>query len=330
MAYPDRPTRPSSLEIDLPDLEEAVDIEIVTENLNAVQAIYFAYQLEEMRLFQVIERIVGLFRQGLLPLGPGPGRNYLSHYESRAAERLTGEERRDLYMRVFGAPGGDASSTANRDFDDPWLRFVLAVSRFARQLAIDPLLRDGTKMAISQEQVSKAGRDLGANLSRNGRGVAPFATKLLQTILELSEIMQDAELRNALGARDLWQVIDRVNTQYLGGARNVHRHRMQGRTGAVILRWIAKNVHRLTDLGEPLIWMGQSVEAQLLPAGVANNPIVNSTDWDLVDACEQWLAITGLQDKGVEQYSQPIEAPLATASSIDLPQLVRDWLRDLN
>ena len=49
--------------IELPDLESQTDVEIVSENLHAVQAIYFAYQLEEMRLFQVVERIVELFQQ---------------------------------------------------------------------------------------------------------------------------------------------------------------------------------------------------------------------------------------------------------------------------
>ena len=56
---------------DLPDLEAATDTDIVKENVHAVQAIYFAYMLEEMRLFQVVERIAELFGRGLLPLGRG-------------------------------------------------------------------------------------------------------------------------------------------------------------------------------------------------------------------------------------------------------------------
>ena len=320
---------PSSLEIDLPDLEAAVDVEIVTENLNATQAIYFAYQLEEMRIFQVIERIVDLFGNGLLPLAGGAGRDDLLRYKNGAAERMTEGERRDLYMRVFGAPGGNASSTANLDFGELWLRFISAVSSFARQLDADPLLRNSAQMAVSEEQVRKAGRDLGANLSRNGRGLACFASKQMQTILEFSEIMQNAELRNAFGARDLWQVIERVNIQYLGGAGHMHRCRTQSRAGAVIIRWIAKYVHRLTGVGGPVISMGQILQPQLHPASVANNPIVDPTDWDLVNACEQWLAGCGRQVESVEQYSQPIEAPSASTSPMDLPQIARDLLRGL-
>ena len=318
---------PSAMEIMLPDLEEDVDIEIIGENLHAVQAIYFTYQLEEMRLFQVVERIVDLFRQGLLPLGRGNVGDYLFNYYKKAAERITEGERRDLYMRVFGAPGGNSANEPNRDFNELWLRFVSAVSSFARQLTVERLLRNSVPMSVSQEQVRKAGRDLGANLSRNGYGIAYFAaTELQQTILEFRDVLQDAEMRNAFGARDMWQVIDQVNVNYLGGARNTHRYRTQSRAGAVIIRWIANNVQRLASVGGPVIYIEQIVNPQLRAASGTNNPTVDPTDWDLVNACEQWLAVGGVQEQSIEQYSQPIEAPTMTSRPIEMPQIARDML----
>jgi hypothetical protein len=318
---------PSALEIMLPDLEEAVDIEIVTENLHAVQAIYFSYQLEEMRLFQVIERIVDLFRQGLLPLGRGAVGDYLFNYYKKAAERITEAERRDLYMRVFGAPGGNPGNEPNREFNDLWLRFISSVSSFSRQLTVERMLRNAIPMAVSQEQVRKAGRDLGANLSRNGYGIAYFAaTELQQSILEFRDVLQGAELRNAFGARDMWQVIDQVNVNYLGGARNTHRYRTQSRAGAIVIRWIANNVQRLSNVAGPVLQIEQIVNPQLQAASGGNNPTVDPTDWDLVNACEQWLAVGGVQDQSIEQYSQPIEAPTMTSRPIDMPQIAKDML----
>jgi hypothetical protein len=318
---------PSALEIMLPDLEEAVDIEIVGENLNAVQALYFTWQLEEMRLFQVVERIVDLFRQGLLPLGRGAVGDYLFNYYKKAAERITEGERRDLYMRVFGAPGGNPSIEPNRDFNELWLRFISAVSSFSRQLTVERMLRNAVPMSVSQEQVRKAGRDLGANLSRNGYGIAYFAaTELQQTILEFRDVLQNPEMRNAFGARDMWQVIDQVNVNYLGGARNTHRYRTQSRAGAVVIRWIANNVQRLSNVGGPVISIEQIVNPQLRAASGTNNPTVDPTDWDLVNACEQWLAVGGVQEQSIENYSQPIEAPTMTSRPIDMPQMARDML----
>lgn len=317
---------PSTIEIDLPDLEEAVDDEIIKENMKAVQAIYFCCTLEETRIFQVVERIVELFRQGLLPLGRGMVGDYLFNYYKKTAERITESERRDLYLRCFGAPGGSAVGLEpNRDFNELWLRFISAVSSFARQQTVERLLRNAVPMAVSQEQLRKSARDLGANLSRNGYGIAYFAaTDMQQSIAEFRDVLQDAELRAAFGARDMWQVIDSVNVNYLGGARNSHRYRTQARAGAVIIRWIANNAERLGNVGGPVLAIDQLVNSQVRAAFASNTPMKDPSDWDLVNACEQWLAVGGVQDPTVEQYSQPIEAPTMTSRPIDMPQAARE------
>jgi hypothetical protein len=230
-------------------------------------------------------------------------------------------------MRLFGSPGGNPSNEPNRDFNELWMRFISAVSSFSRQLTVERMLRNAVPMSVSQEQVRKAGRDLGANLSRNGYGIAYFAaTDLQQSILEFRDVLQNPELRNAFGARDMWQVIDQVNVNYLGGARNTHRYRTQSRAGAVIIRWIANNVQRLASVGGPVIQMEQIINPQLRAASGSNNPTVDPSDWDLVNACEQWLAVGGVQDQSIEQYSQPIEAPTMTSRPIEMPQMARDML----
>jgi hypothetical protein len=318
----------STLEINLPDLEEAVDIDIVKENLHAVQAIYFSFQLEEMRMYQVVERIVELFRQGMLPLGRGKVGDYLYKYYQKAAERITEGERRDLYFRCFGAPGGNPNiGEPNRDFNELWLRFVSAVSSFARQQTVERVLRDHVPMAVSSEQVRKAGRDLGSNLSRNGYGIAyNAAIEMQQSIVDFIDVLTNPDLRNAFGARDMWQVIDLVNANYLGGPRNTHRFRTQSRAGAVIIRWIANNVQRLSNVTGPVLVIDQIVNPQLIPVSPTHKATVDPTDWDLVNACEQWLAVGGVQDQSVEQYAQPIESPITSARPIGMPQMARDAL----
>jgi hypothetical protein len=93
----------------LPDLDAAVDVEIVRENVHAVQAVYFAYKMEELRLFQVVDRIAELFRQGQLPLGRGPAGDALYRYWRSNGNRLTADERAGFYARALGAPGGSAT-----------------------------------------------------------------------------------------------------------------------------------------------------------------------------------------------------------------------------
>lgn len=312
---------PSSLEIDLPDLEEPIDAEIIEANLQAVQAIYFSYMLEELHLFQVVEQIVELFRSGMLPLGRGSAGDRLYKYFKSANERLTEVERRDLYMRAFGAPGGDPNaSLPNREFNELWLRFLSAVSSFARQLTVEKLLRNAVPMAVSQEAVRKSGRDLAANLSLHGYGIAYFAaTELQESITFFRDLLQEPEIRGAFGARDMWQVIDQVNANYLGGPRNSQQYRTQAHAGAVIIRWLGKNGTRLSSgyYGSDVISPDALTNPQMRNLG-GSNPLTNPTDWDLVQSCERWLAVTGVQDQSVEQYSQPIESPVITSKPIDM------------
>lgn len=319
---------PSTIEIDLPDLEATVDQVIVKENLEAIQAIYYTYMLEETRIFQVVERIVELFRQGLLPLGTGSSGDYLFNYYKMASERLTENERRDLYLRMFGAPGGSATGLEpNRDFNELWLRFVSAVSSFARSQNISQMLLSKTPMQVSQETLRKAGRDLGANLSRNGYGMAYFAaTDMQKSIVQFRDLLQDASLRNAFGARDMWQVIDFVNVNYLGGARNSYRYRTQARAGAVIIRWIADHVQRLSNVTGPVLAADQIFNPQARDLASSSTPMKNPSDWDLVNACDQWLAVGGVQDQAIEQYSQPIESPVTTSRPIEMPRMAREAL----
>lgn len=318
----------SALEIMLPDFDDSVDVEIITENLHAMQAHYFSYMLEEMRLFQVVEKIVDLFRQGMLPLGRGRAGDYLYKYYKTASTRITESERRDIYVRAFGAPGGDPNANLpNREFNELFLRFISAVSNFARQNTVERLLRTSLPMAVSQEQVRKSARDLAANLSLHGYGIAYFAaTELQATILEFRDVLSDPEVKGSFGARDMWQVIDQVNVNYFGGPKNTQRYRTQARAGAVIIRWLANNHERLTSTyGTEVLSISTLNNPQLRQQG-SDQPTVTPTDWDLVQSCEQWLAVGGVQDASIEQYAQPTESPVMTSRPIDIPPAARDVL----
>jgi hypothetical protein len=282
-----------------------------------------------MYMPQVVERIVELFRQGLLPLGRGKAGDYLFNYYKKAGERMTEGERRDLYMRVLGTPGGDASggTEPNREFKELWLRFVSAVSQFGRQLSVDRMLRSNVPVAVSQEQVRKSGRDLAANLSLHCYGIAYFAATELQTmIMEFRDLLSDPEIRGCFGARDMWQVIDQVNANYLGGPRNTHRYRTQARSFAVIVRWLANRRERLGSHYGEVIAISALTNPQLRGSA---QPTLDPTDWDLVQACEQWLAVGGVQEDSIEHYAQSSESPVITSKPVatqPLPQMARDVL----
>jgi hypothetical protein len=320
---------PSVQEIDLPDLEAEVDLEIVESNLHAMQAIYFAAMLEEVKLFQVTDKLVEQFHQGVLPLGKGKAGDLLFKYWKRSNDRFSEVERRNLYARAFGFPGGEPSAgTPNREFNNLWLRFVSAVSSYNRQLNLDDLLRARIPASVSQEQVRKSGRDLAAALSLYGYGVAYFAATDLQSqIKDVLEILGEDEIQKAYGARDVWQVVDQVATLELGGARSAVRYRTMASSGAVIIRWLAFRRKELGAVGGTPVLDEVALRSGRVQR--SNKPTVDPTDKDLIVACEQWLAVTGTPDIQVEEYAQPSEAVATTSRPVQIPQVARDLLESV-
>ncbi|WP_456952839.1 hypothetical protein [Lysobacter sp. HA35] len=304
----------SSAEISLPEFDDTTDEVAVRENLLGAQAITFASHCEDMNMFQVVEKCVDLFRTGLLPISRGKAGDYLYAYIKKSSERMTQNERQDLYRQVLGRNEGDPSLPGNPEFKELWLRFIAAVSNFGRQLSVDRMLRTNVPVAVSQEQVRKAGRDLAANLSVHSFGIVRFAAaELQQTILEFRDVLSDPELRACVGARDMWQFIDQINANYLGGLRNTHQHRTQARSAAVVIRWLANHSDRLAGRYGEVISVNALTNPQM---SGSDQPMLNPNDWDLVQACEQWLAVSGVQEASIEQYSQSVESPVIPSRPI--------------
>lgn len=319
---------PSRIAIDLPDLEaeETTDHAIVGDNIIALQPTYFSAMLEEMKFYQVIEKISDLAQSGVLPIGRGEAANRLFKYWREAALRISEPERRDFYARSLGIPGGDDGGMPNKEFNDLFLRFISAVSSFIRQNNVDDLLRTRFPGAISQQQVRKAGRDLAANLSLHGYGMAyPFAVEIQKQIKEIIAILSDDEIKAAFGAKDIWQVIDQVAVLELGGARNSVRYRTMAASGATIFAWLAKKAQELSNSGFGSILNVDEIRSAT-PRSNGAKATTDPNDFDLVNACEQWLAVTGTQDDLVETYAQPKEAPNMTSKPIQIPDIARETL----
>jgi hypothetical protein len=283
--------------------------------------------LEDLKFFQVRDKVMESFRIGLTPFGRGPAGRLIYDMLRANPNRLSEYDRRNLYARTLGFPGGDASGPINRDFQTLWLRFISAVSSFARQLTVDYLLRSNIPVRVHQEAVKKSARDLAANLSLFGYGITFFAaSELRDQIAEGIKLLSDNEVKAAYGARDIWGVIDQVATLELGGARDSVRYRTMATSGAIIIKWLAKRSQQLatSDIGD-LINLNEIYRPSVRPAG--SKSLDDPFDSDLVNACERWLAVTGTQDAQVESYSQPVESPVMTSQPI--PSFAREALQGL-
>lgn len=315
---------PSDTGIELPDVDGPTTI--LKDNILALQPAYFASMFEEMKAFEVVDKLVELFQNGVLPITRGKVGNALFKYWKETSIRVSENERRSFYARTMGSVGGDDGGAPNREFNDLFLRFVSSVSWFVRQNNVDDLLRTKIPGAVSQQQVRKSGRDLAANLSLHGFGMAYFmATDLQKQVRDVIAILSDQEIMNAYGARDMWQVIDQIAATELGGAKDSLRYRTMAASGAIVIAWLANHATQLSaGTFEPILNVEEIRNPPPRPNGAKATTQPN--DSDLFNACEQWLAVTGTQEEMVEDYSQRKEAPTMPSKPIQIPAIAKELL----
>jgi hypothetical protein len=123
----------------------------------------------------------------------------------------------------------------------------------------------------------------------------------------------------------MWQVIEQVSSLELGGSRNSVRYRTMANAGGIILRWLATHARQLTNAAVTIL--DENVLRDTTAASKSRYPLQSPTDRDLVDACEQWLAVTGTPEDRVEEMAQANEGPSnQTTGPIRIPQAARDLL----
>jgi hypothetical protein len=312
-------------DISLPDLEATIDHRVVRDNVRSVGPVLFASMFDELKAFRVVDWLVESARRGELSLVKGEAGTQLYQYWRNAPNRMSDIERQTFYAITLGVQSGQPGVSVNSEFQDLWLRFVSSVSTLVREARVENLLRSNLPFSINQQQVKKAGRDLVANMSLFGYGMAYYAAVDLQNqIKEMIKLLSDRELCAAVGARDMWGVIDQIAQTELGGARNSSKYRTLATSGAIITAWLGENLDRLRDATSETIRIGEIESPVTRPAGVS--PTDKPTDYDLVNACELWLADSAMSEDRVEMLSQPRESPQQPSRPINMPKVARDLL----
>lgn len=315
------------LGISLPSLDSAVTSDIVPDHCRLMGVFIAGAMFDELKVFEVVDKLAELFQHGMLAITTGNAGAKLYKYWKDAPNRMSDAERKNFYAITMGSPGGDTNNMVNREFNDLWLRFVSSVSAFIRQSEVDNLLRSAVPSAISQQQVRKAARDLASNLSAHGYGMAYYAALDLQSQIKfMVGLLGDKDVMNNYGAKDMWQVVDQVATLELGGAKTSSRYRTLATCGLIITAWLAKNAARIGAATGPFI----NIDEVRTPS-IINNPnaTTDPTDYDLVNACELWLADTATSDTTIDQMAQPREAPVMTSRPVQIPSIAREMLADL-
>lgn len=287
--------------------------EIVSANLRALESVYFAAMLEEARVFEVVDRLVTMFAQGMLPLGPGKAGAMLYKYWKGEHQRLTAVQRRTVYARAFGMACDDPGVRANQEFNDLWMNFVSMVGMYAAELQSLP----PGERSIGPDEVLLSGRALATNLSNYGHGLAWFAAPDLKPeVQQAMDLLSSAEVEIAFGARTPWEVIYNVAATELGATLNVSRAHTRGESGVIIIRWLANRRARLLRPRSANILKHEDIFEGRTAASQNRKVTVYPTDADLVIACEQWLGVTGTQEAELKDSFSQQESVSALEASV--------------
>jgi len=213
--------------IELPPLHAA---RIDQAQLRAVASLYLASELENTGLIAAVETLASLVRSGALGVDVGAATPQLVAFWQGRNHRASREEREHSFASLFGA-GLEGDS-----FIDGMLALCEALYKLDEQAT-------NASYGGASQQVrvrSSAARVLNHLLGSAGGITVFMAQEILQSLREAIAILKQPALLAALGARDVWTAIERIDriahTRHSAARLYVQR----GRAGMTVLSWLAE------------------------------------------------------------------------------------------
>ena len=227
-----------------PDFDEAV----VPSQLHSAAELYYIYQHERMKIFEVVDTLLRLFRLGKMRIQRGPGARGLYLLEKWQPLRYKRADRMVAYRRAFnyGNAQAPAGAVVNRNFHRQLVGFMVAAGQYFRDLLIGEVIRGGQLIEQrpfgSVATVQRIGLDLRYALDRSTYGnifsLAMETGHHLKTVLQL---LDAPDIKKAFDANTKWDVIEIVSNRYLGGVAEPSQRAKMAESGRRILQFIADN-----------------------------------------------------------------------------------------
>lgn len=227
-----------------PDFDDAV----VPSQLHAAAELYYIYQHERMKIFEVMDTLLRLFRLGKMRIQRGPGARGLYLLEKWQPLRYKRADRMVAYRRAFnyGTAQAPAGAVVNRNFHRQMVGFMVSVGQYFRDLLIGEVIRGGQVIEQrpfgSVATVQRIGLDLRYALDRSTYGnifsLAMETGHHLKTVLQL---LDAPDIKKAFDANTKWDVVEIVSNRYLGGVAEPSQRAKMAESGRRILQFVADN-----------------------------------------------------------------------------------------
>lgn len=231
-----------------PYIQPDFDDSVVPSQLHAAAELYYIYQHERMKVFQVVQVLQRLFREGRMRIQRGPGARGLYLLEKWKPLRYGLRDRMVAYRRAFnyGNAPAPAGAIVNQQFHRQFVGFMVAVGQYFRDLLIGEVIRGG--QLIEQRPfgsigtVQRIGLDLRYALDRSTYGnILALTVETGHYLNSVLELLDTPDIKKAFDANTKWDVIEIVSNRYLGGISEPSQRAKMAESGRRILQFVADN-----------------------------------------------------------------------------------------
>ena len=235
-------------EMSYPYIQPDFDDSVVPSQLHAAAELYYIYQHERMKLFQVVEVLLRLFHLGKMRIQRGPGARGLYLLEKWKPLRYTLRHRMMAYRRAFnyGTAQPPAGAIVNRNFHRQLVGFMVALAQYFRDLLIGEVIRGGQVIEQrpfgSVATVQRIGLDLRYALDRSTYGnIFSLTMETGHYLKQVLQLLDAPDIKKAFDANTKWDVVEIVSNRYLGGIAEPSQRSKMAESGRRILQFIADN-----------------------------------------------------------------------------------------
>lgn len=235
-------------QIPYPLLKADFDKSVVPSQVHAAAELYFIYQHERMKVFEVVDVLRRLFALGRMKIQQGPGARGLYILEKWRPLRYTRRDRGLAYRRVFnyGSMPAPQGAAVNRNFHFQFVAFNSSLAQYFRDLVVGEVIRGSAEISDRPfgaiATVQRLGTDLRYAIDRASYGnilaLARETGNYLQTCLEL---LDAPDIKKSFDAMTKWDVVEAVSNRYLGGMAELSHRAKMAEVGRRLLQFIGSN-----------------------------------------------------------------------------------------
>ncbi|MEO0599824.1 MAG: hypothetical protein AAF211_00210 [Myxococcota bacterium] len=268
-------------EVSSPIIEADFEVAVTPSQLQAAADLYFIYQHERMKIFDLADVLIKLFHEGRMRLQEGPGAWALYRLERWAPLRYDKRARWLAYKRVFNyGPTTSKRAVVNTTFHSQYVSLISAIAQYFRDTRVTEVIASGSSLGdrpfFSQATIERFGTDLRWRMDRTTHGnIVALTLETGNYLRWILGTLEQPDIMKAFDANTKWDVIEMATQRHLGGTPLVSQRVKMAEAGRAILHVVAANPF-------------QTVNPDLFRSNI--EPIGN--------AAEQWLAAYRMTPEG--------------------------------